>query len=149
MNPQERVPAPDKTLEEQENDVLLAMLLWGEARGEPLEGKFAVAQVVRNRCEKRNQTWKQVMLQPKQFSAFNSQDPNYSKLFEPLKHDAETVWHECLSAAWIVFHIPTLFPDFSKGADHYLAASLETTLPVWAKGMQQVTRIGRHIFFRS
>src|SRR3990167_9335451 len=45
------VPLPDtaKTLEEQTDDILLACLLWGEARGETPEAQYAVGCVVRNR----------------------------------------------------------------------------------------------------
>lgn len=63
---------------------LLALALWGEARGEPIEAQVGVGCVIRNRVQDRRWpgTYQEVILQPLQFSAFNVDDPNLAKLFE-------------------------------------------------------------------
>ncbi len=54
--------------------MLLALMGWGEARGEPEEGKYAVAWVARNRVYARRnygKTWEKVLLRKNAFSCFN------------------------------------------------------------------------------
>lgn len=58
---------------------ILARTIYGEARGEPWEGKIAVAWVVRNRAERGGwwgDTIREVCLKPWQFSCWNETDPN-------------------------------------------------------------------------
>ena len=61
-----------KQLKELSDIDLLATLIRGEAEGEPLLGKIAVACVVRNRVEDPQwpDAWSGVMLQKYQFSCF-------------------------------------------------------------------------------
>ena len=67
---------------------VLARTIWGEARGEGLEGMRAVANVILNRvkiAELKNGFWWgsniiQVCQKPYQFSCWNRSDPNFKKL---------------------------------------------------------------------
>lgn len=59
---------------------LIAVTLYGEARGEPPEGKRAVAEVILNRAQKWGKTIKNVCLAKNQFSCFLTNDPNFPKL---------------------------------------------------------------------
>lgn len=52
--------------------ICLALTIYHEARGEPILGQQAVAEVVLNRVDKRNQTVCQVVYEPKQFSWSNT-----------------------------------------------------------------------------
>jgi hypothetical protein len=54
---------------------MTAIAVWREARGEPIEGKKAVAAVIRNRARLRNEALDAIVLQPYQFSSFNANDP--------------------------------------------------------------------------
>ncbi len=68
---------------------LLARCIWGEARGEPIQGKLAVAHVVLNRVKAQSyygKTIRDVILKPWQFSCFNENDPN---LLAPVRKGAK------------------------------------------------------------
>jgi N-acetylmuramoyl-L-alanine amidase len=141
------LPRPDIPIEEQAQDVLFAMLIFGEARGEPFSGKCGVASVVRNRVE--HPRWwgkslKEVILKPFQFSCFNIGDPNREKLLWPLKHEENTVWDECYEVA--VGTIKNDLPDITNHADHYFDDSIG--LPHWAKQELMTKKIGRLNFYR-
>jgi hypothetical protein len=62
----------------------LSLTLYGEARGEPIEGKCAVASVVINRTKNPDRfgdTIRDVCLAPRQFSCWNAgDDANHAKL---------------------------------------------------------------------
>ena len=57
---------------------VLALAVYREARGESVIGKILVAQTIENRVQDRRwpDTYRDVVLQPWQFSAFNKNDPN-------------------------------------------------------------------------
>ncbi len=100
------LPDPKKPFKEQDPRVLLAMCIFGEARGEGDEGKLAVGCVVRNRVNSEGRYgvgFPGVILKPWQFSSFNANDPNRHKLLEPLKHEPKAVWEACFAAAAAVF----------------------------------------------
>lgn len=61
---------------------ILTLTIYGEARGEPIEGQIAVACVIRNRVNKRNKSYFEICTQPKQFSCWNEDDPNRAVLVE-------------------------------------------------------------------
>ena len=66
-------------LHELPDRVVLALTIWGESRGECVEGQIAVACVVRNRLKRAISTaprWRDICLAPEQFSCFNEDDPN-------------------------------------------------------------------------
>ena len=60
-----------------------AKTIWAEARGEPLDGQIAVANVILNRA-RQGGWWGDdvagVCCKPKQFSCWNDGDPNRAKL---------------------------------------------------------------------
>src|SRR5665213_1243171 len=58
----------------------LALTIYGEGRGESIEGQIAIACVIRNRAV--NKTIKEICLAPFQFSCWNKNDPNYPVLME-------------------------------------------------------------------
>ena len=123
---------------------MLALCLWREARGEPIEGKAAVADVILTRAADRRwpKTITGVITQRRQFSAFNSDDPNVTKYPDPAGRNL-TDWRafvDCLAvAATAIDQGPT------GSANHYHAASIAR--PRWAAKMQPMGRIGRHIFY--
>jgi spore germination cell wall hydrolase CwlJ-like protein len=64
------------------NDTEAAILtIYGEARGEPFEGKQAVGVVIANRAAKQNKPVKEICYAANQFSCYLSADPNYFALF--------------------------------------------------------------------
>ncbi len=136
------LPDPKKPLEQQRELTLLALCVWGEARGEPNTGKSAVAHVVLNRfyAGTFGQTVRDVLLAPKQFSCFLPSDPNRQKM---LTIKAGETWNECFNAALGAYgHIDF---DTSYGALYYCGKSSN---PAWRKTMVETARIGGHVFFK-
>jgi len=142
------LPDPKLPVEGQPDDLLLAMLIWGEARSESVMGKIAVAQVVANRVAAGGwfgRGWHAVMLKTNQFSCFNIQDPNYKKLLQPVSWDAEAVWQTCLYIARAALR--GALPSVVDGCCHYHAAAI--SVPAWANKLVLYKVVGRHKFYRS
>lgn len=134
-------------------DVLLALCVWAESRGEPVEGQIAVAWVVRRRVERRRSTYVDQILKPYQFSAFNETDPNRAKIDDlatrtDAQRDNEQGWRQALYVARGV--IGNWLADNVRGADHYATTAilLSSEAPSWADPAKQVVVIGHHTFFR-
>ncbi|HTM09558.1 MAG TPA: cell wall hydrolase [Verrucomicrobiae bacterium] len=121
---------------------LAAITIWQEARGEPYEGKLAVAEVIRNRMRERyasDGTVAGTVLRPKQFSGWNSDDTNRIPSLkiddnDPIAAECIRAWKEATEKNTCV----------AKRALLYYAPAL--ALPGWAKGCLEVARIGRHAF---
>lgn len=84
--------------------ILLARLIFGEARGEPDEARIWIAGAVLNRVSAKvwRDTIHQVILQPKQYDPFKKTDKNYPIIIDPLKNaDQETteIWYRCYDIA--------------------------------------------------
>ncbi|MGH9576122.1 MAG: cell wall hydrolase [Terriglobales bacterium] len=145
------IPHPHRPLREQSGDVLLAMCIFGEARGEPEEARLAVGHVVRNRVRSPHQRygrgWHGVMLKKWQFSCFLPGDPNLAKLLHPVEHEPAEVWERCWRAANCVY--AGAAADNSGGATHYFDDSLRGCPPLWAARYVRTVKLGRLHFFRA
>lgn len=133
--PEELLPDPRKPLAEHSELQLLAMALFGEARGVPAQTRRAIGHVIINRVL--HPGWwgrnlKEVILKPRQFSCFNPGDPNFPKLREPLKYEAPEVWERCCRDALEVIQRlkQANLPDPVRGANHYYDTSIAP--PSWA-----------------
>ena len=130
---------------------LVTRVVWAEARGEPIEGMVAVANVIKNRTknpDRYSQGWRGVCLKPKQFSCLNEGDPNRVQIFNlgmsgeyPLKAYRECQWA-------VVGVMEGWLKDNTKGSDHYYSTSLMTA-PYWAKDMKVFKQIGDHVFLQD
>ena len=123
---------------------VMARTLWGEARGEALEGKIAVAWVIRNRAD--HPGWwghgiAEVCRAPWQFSAWNADDPNRAKLIGVTARD--DMFRDCLMVAAGV--LSNNFPDPTGGANHYHAKGVS---PNWVAGAAPVLRLRNHAFYK-
>jgi spore germination cell wall hydrolase CwlJ-like protein len=115
---------------------VIACTLILEAGGEYAEGAMqAVHEVILNRADKRNLTPKQVCLQPKQFSCWNSK--NYRKLIAKAKA------HPRYAYALSIVHGERT--NITGGADHYHAKYVR---PYWASSLKKTCTIGNHIFYK-
>ncbi len=124
---------------------LLTLVIYGEARGEPPVGKLAVAHVILNRVA--HPCWwgdsiKSVILKPKQFSCFNSSDPNRGLLLRA----THTSYYDPSSLTVAQLALAGHTTDPTDGATHYCALSCR---PAWERDMEFVVRINRHRFFRE
>ena len=130
---------------------LFAITIYGEARGEDIEGKKAVAAVIANRIKRGGwfgRTLKEVVLKPWQFSTFNIGDPNRVKLEEIAGDftkclDTVSSLKECY---WVALGALAGWLGSNVGdATHYFADYIEP--PDWAEKLEHITDIGRHKFF--
>jgi N-acetylmuramoyl-L-alanine amidase len=121
----------------------LALLLFGEARGESYGGQVAVAWVVRNRANARQwpDTVKAVALQPYQFSCFNPSDRNFPLLRSMAIH--KSIPDVLLTLANRVLNGD--IKDPTQGATNYHTVSIR---PKWAGSLVYTVTIGAHKFYR-
>lgn len=124
---------------------ILTRTLWGEARGEPEEGQIAVVHVVRNRVIHRGTNAATECQRPRQFSCWNTDDPQRERLLALLPiSDAYVKLARVVDKAW-------LLPDVTGGARHYYAPKAMVppgAVPKWAKPPAvESARVGGHIFF--
>lgn len=118
--------------------------VWGEARGEPVEGQIAVAYVVKTRALWYPPTWwgmgvRGVCLAKKQFSCWNLDDPNYEKLKALQSDDPEYQKIAAVVDQVINGEVANPAPD----ATHYREVGVTAD---WSVGHEGI-KIGRHLFF--
>lgn len=127
---------------------ILARTIYGEARGEPILGKEAVASVILNRIKRAQKaggkywwgaTIKMVCLKPWQFSCWNRKDVNREKILSVTKNNRN--FQICLRIARKA--IAGQLKDRTEGATHYHATAVA---PIWARGRMYAAEIGRHHF---
>lgn len=111
---------------------LIAITVWGEARGESYEGKLAVANVICNRMRRQKVGASRVVLKAWQFSFWNTEDPSRDRISE-INPEGD-VWQECLRAAAAAYL--GLEADPTGGAEFYMNVdtvrkSRGGTLPKW------------------
>lgn len=151
---------------------LLALCVWSESRGEPDDGKAAVARVVLNRKRLRytsDGTMVGTVLAKDQFSGFwfDMVDGKYARVCHTLE-DAQAragtllaeaiktdVWSDCRGVATDVTN------DSYVAADGYTEMTDEVVLylnpaiinpahmPSWASAENRVCTIGHHEFFKA
>ncbi|MEM9470011.1 MAG: cell wall hydrolase [Pseudomonadota bacterium] len=128
---------------------VLARTIFGEARGEPLEGMEAVASVVLNRvriAQKKNGYWwgKNIIgvcQKPYQFSCWNKTDPSYKRLTSVTNENK--IFRTCLKIAEDA--VDGCLWDCTGSATHYHA---DYVSPYWSRGEKPTKIIGRHIFYK-
>ncbi len=133
---------------------VMALTIYGEARGEPTEGKIAVGSVILERVDHRDwdgKTIHEVCLKPWQFSCFNLRDPNREKLLYVAGHwDSEMTLNTslnncyCIAAGLIDGLILRTKEIAENHATQYLTVGCDAA---WEKKMKKVVTIGRHEFY--
>ncbi len=142
---------------------LMTGLFFGEARikedthTDELKELLAIGNTVLNRANSSRfpSTIKEVILQPKQFSCFNENDPNIKRIYEFLTNPnrkTNNKFHYMSLYAKIIVNKQTY--DFSYGADHYVAVWLyEKNYSIdpghWMYQMKITSIYGGHIFLRA
>ena len=106
---------------------MIERVVAAEARGESFEGQAAVAEVIYNRCINRGQSVEEVIWADRQFAY-----PYGGEISQDTK--------EAVAA---VFDYELLNLD---GAEYFHA---DYVLPSWAEDMEEVCRIGNHIFYKG
>lgn len=142
------------------NDIdYLACTLIGEARGEPIEGIIAVANVIQNRAIAARKPFKAICLEKNQFSCWNDADSN-SKYIRGILNDLavgneinDPYLRQCLAVATVVKSLV----DNVNGAKNYVnltryqlaMARRDSKLDKWILDMKEVARYGKHVFLKD
>jgi N-acetylmuramoyl-L-alanine amidase len=154
-----KLPDPLKPIEEQDEDIILAMCLWAEGRGECQEAQEGIANVILNRA--RHPRWwghdvKSVVLAKWQFSSFNKdnpatpkneEDPNRHKLLCPTKdgHGTQAEWDRAYTVAACA--LSGSMTDNTDGSTHYYDISIAA--PGWTRVGMLVKQIGGIRFYKN
>lgn len=126
-----------------DDKIIVAKTILAEARGEGRAGMYAVAACIKVRAKNRGLSYAQVCLQPYQFSCWNANDPNRSKMDSFLKLP------QAGYAMLLAENMHKLNTKFIGNADHYMTIKLWKTGRVkWARGQKPVAYAGTHVFFR-
>lgn len=141
----------EKPFAEDDDRVLLARMLYGEARNCSDEEKVAIAFSAINRVNDgkswNGRTLREVILCPKQYSCFNPDDKNFQKVTHPYRDDI-LAWNRCLNLSYDILN--RKYSDPTRGATHYHTSAVH---PKWAKSKKMISlgRLGnsRHKFYRE
>lgn len=138
---------------------VVGLTLFGEARGQTVEGRIAVANVIGNRVAAQvsafGLTHRAVCLKPWQFSCWRPEggQANYELLMDAAANLSQhravgPLLKECL---WIADGLlREQFRDYTRGATHYLTSALyESHPPAWAKTVPILASLGAHVFLRA
>lgn len=135
---------------------ILAVVIYGEARGESREGKIAVGSVVLNRRafgithpkwgSLYGDTISEVITAPFQFSCFNGGDPNGTKCIWIAEHwekatEENAVLNDCYGIAQGL-----LGGEIKRNTNALYYHTLKAR-PAWRDKLTIETTIGNHIFY--
>ena len=122
----------------------LALVVYTEARGEPLDGQLLVAEVVLNRVqmEQYPDDVCTVAFQQHQFSGLKN-TPDLETIF------VDPAWQTSIEVAVEALaqrseHTALQGPTLGSGATHYHTTKVT---PYWSKKLTRVGKYGRHIFY--
>lgn len=111
----------------------LALNVYHEARGEPIEGQMAVALVTINRARRNPANICREVYRHKQFSWTLKQDVSVTdkKAYQRSLAVARNAW---------------ALKDFTGGADHFHTTDIS---PPWASNLEYAGQWGNHYFYRN
>lgn len=133
---------------------IMARTIYGESRGEPYNGKLAVAHVILNRvaAEHRRETRiAGACTEPSQFSCWLPDDPNLKKLVAVTPDSPG--FSDCMTAAQEALAEHNSGIDITKGALYYHTEAqpkwADTWPPRWARGHEPCTKVYNHLFYNT
>lgn len=136
------------------DEAILGLTLYGEARGEPIEGIIAVGCVIRNRVNDVKKRWPQtyrgVCLQKFQFSVWleagGAANHNEILALAQRLRDNEAI-PELDEVAWVALGIArNALKDNTKRSNHYHSVSMKPR-PTWAQSYVPATQVKGHVFY--
>lgn len=125
----------------------LVNTLYAEARSEPEEGIRAVMSVIYNRKKAKGypSTFCGVILQYRQFSAFNSDKSLATKPLKPIKDLDKEAYRKVSSVAQEAL-LGTFKPILEPSVLHYAHVRIKN---YWTSRMKVVIVHGRHVFYKE
>ena len=134
---------------EHHNKELLCLksVLWHEARGEPEEGIRAVMSVIYNRKKAKGypSTFCGVILQDKQFSAFNSDKSLATKPLKPIRELDKEAYRKVSSVAQEAVQ-GAFKPVLDEDVLHYAHTKVKNR---WTTKFERVIVLGNHSFYKE
>ena len=129
-------------------EVVMGLTVYGEARGQPLEGQRAVAWVIRNRAD--HPCWWgsniiDVCLKKSQFSCWNADDPNYHILINKETRTLPFIRALIKLCGSVLLDDPVNDPTL--GCNHYCTNSVIKKTKK-KKNQKPAVIIGDHAFFK-
>jgi len=129
---------------------ILARTVFGEARGENLDGQEAIASVVLNRLAfskaKGGYWWgnsvRDICLKPWQFSCWNKNDVNYKIITKADENNQAFKMAKRIALR----AISGFLTDKTRGSTHYHTKSVR---PKWSIGKIPAAEIGSHFFYND
>ena len=124
-----------------EQEECIAIAVYHEARGEPLDGQLAVAEVIMNRAASGRYpaSWCQVVKQPWQFSFVH---PRTGRIPAVNRASASWAYAQAITRIAVGNHADALPGDVLWYHADYVA-------PSWGRRLAKVEKIGAHIFYRA
>lgn len=122
----------------------LALVVYTEARGEPLDGQLLVAEVVLNRVQMEQYTDDvcAVAFEPHQFSGLKRTPDLETILVDPAWETSVDITVEALAQR--SEHTALQGSTLGSGATHYHNTKVT---PYWANKLTRVGKYGKHIFY--
>ena len=124
----------------------MAMTIYGEARGENMRGKYAVAHVLNNRVIFNDTSVVEEAFKNKQFTTWNINDKNLKAIVSATQmypaNFIELKDYFAISLRVIL----GIHKDTTYEATHYYNPSLVT--PYWSTSLQETITIGNHRFMK-
>lgn len=117
--------------------LFFALTIYGEAGGENIASKRAIAWIIRNRLRKKRwgNTFRKVVLSPAQFACWNKHDPNYMRIQHPGKDGSvadKRAWRSCKTMFLEVYHAPEKNNPL-PGVCHYFSGKPDVKKHPWQK----------------
>jgi hypothetical protein len=141
------------------DEQVLALTIWGESRGESIEGRIAVANVVMNRVLAQRPEFghsiREVCLKPWQFSCWLPEGGlgNYNRVMataQGLLLQPPVIGALLKESLWIADGaMHAQFGDNTFGASHYVTQVMyATNPPSWMAKAHLTARIGTQVYVR-
>jgi len=116
--------------------IIIAATLWGECRGEPIAGQYAVADVIYCRGNGEPEKMAEACLKKYQFSCWNNAKENLNRFMSANYNDQLVIAKNICSKKY----------QPKMVVDHFHTIDIK---PSWAREMKQVRIIGNHVFYKS
>jgi spore germination cell wall hydrolase CwlJ-like protein len=100
----------------------------------------------RQKGHKAGKTLWSIVTEPKQYSAWNKNDPNRAEIssFGP-DHPEFQRYYDMAKGA-----LEGTIPDPTNGAEWYITENLHLNRPPgWVNALEQVAKLGSHVFFKK
>lgn len=141
---------------------IVGVTLYGEARSERIEGRIAVANVLKNRLKagRWGRTYRSVALAPKQFSCWNlGTDLNSQRVLNAVRLLTQSpdppvpTWAMLRECLWIADGLmwARFASNVGAATNYYAPAAMVPPgrVPDWAVGLEPVAVIGSHRFYEG